>query len=197
MFACRIIISFSRWYFRWWLSRCIHQFWPSPDLKVVRGYGRQLVSGPISSNHGQQTIFNRAPATPAKQVSDPRLPSTAPLSKQVRVDQPSNSGSNATRSLSFLCSSRCGLHWVKYYSPPKIFRFISAPPRYYLAEGVRIYSQETWKMVTALEEGGGRQVVIDHIDSVVSYYITSTKYVCLRLLSILGRGRKFISDYAF
>jgi len=47
--------------------------------------------------------------------------------------------------------------------------------RYYLAEGVRIYSQETWKMVTALEEGGGRQVVIDHIDSVVSYYITSTK----------------------
>ena len=71
---------------------------------------------------------------------------------------------------------------------PKIFRFIYAPPRYYLAEGVRIYSQETWKMVTALEEGGGRQVVIDHIDSVVSYYITSTKYVCLRLLSILGRG---------
>ena len=52
-------------------------------------------------------------------------------------------------------------------------------------------------MVTALEEGGGRQVVIDHIDSVVSYYITSTKYVCLRSLSILGRGRKFIFDYAF
>ena len=41
-------------------------------------------------------------------------------------------------------------------------------------------------MVTALEEGGGRQVVIDHIDSVVSYYITSTKYVCLRLLRSLG-----------
>ena len=41
-------------------------------------------------------------------------------------------------------------------------------------------------MVTALEEGGGRQVVIDHIDSVVSYYITSTKYVCLRLLRFLG-----------
>ena len=122
VFACRIIISPSRWYFRWWLSRCIHQFWPSPDLKVVRGYGRQLVSGPISSNHGQQTIFNRAPATPAKQVSDPRLPSTAPLSKQVRVDQPSNSGSSTTRSFSLLCSSRCGLHWVKYYSPPKIFR---------------------------------------------------------------------------
>ena len=50
-------------------------------------------------------------------------------------------------------------------------------------------------MVTALEEGGGRQVVIDHIDSVVSYYITSTKYVCLRLLSI--RGRKLIFDDAF
>ena len=47
--------------------------------------------------------------------------------------------------------------------------------RYYLAEGVRIYSQETWKMVTAKEDGGGRQVVINHIDSVVKYYIQCTK----------------------
>lgn len=47
--------------------------------------------------------------------------------------------------------------------------------RYYLAEGVRIYAQETWKMMTAKEDGGGRQVVITHIDSVVKYYIRCTK----------------------
>lgn len=47
--------------------------------------------------------------------------------------------------------------------------------RYYLAEGVRIYAQETWKMVTAKEDGGGRQVVVSHIGSVVKYYIQCTK----------------------
>ena len=47
--------------------------------------------------------------------------------------------------------------------------------RYYLAEGVRIYSQETWKLVTSKEEGGGRQVVVNHIQNVVGYYVQCTK----------------------
>lgn len=44
--------------------------------------------------------------------------------------------------------------------------------RYYVAEGVRIYSQETWRQTT---EGEGRQLVEKYIDEVVEYYIESTK----------------------
>ena len=36
--------------------------------------------------------------------------------------------------------------------------------RYYTAEGVRIYSQETWNVVTG---GKGKQLVEQHIDDVV------------------------------
>jgi len=36
--------------------------------------------------------------------------------------------------------------------------------RYYTAEGVRIYSQETWNAVT---DGKGKQLVEQHIDAVV------------------------------
>jgi len=36
--------------------------------------------------------------------------------------------------------------------------------RYYTAEGVRIFSQETWNAVTG---GKGKQLVEQHIDSVV------------------------------
>lgn len=36
--------------------------------------------------------------------------------------------------------------------------------RYYTAEGVRIYSQETWNAVTG---GKGKQLVEQHIDAVV------------------------------
>lgn len=44
--------------------------------------------------------------------------------------------------------------------------------RYYVADGVRIYSQETWKK---LSEGKGRDMVEAYIDDVVEYYIKSTK----------------------
>ncbi|KAK6182480.1 hypothetical protein SNE40_010161 [Patella caerulea] len=40
--------------------------------------------------------------------------------------------------------------------------------RYYVAEGVRIYSQDTWKQIT---HGEGRNLVERHISSVVEYYI--------------------------
>ncbi|XP_071164390.1 uncharacterized protein [Mytilus edulis] len=43
--------------------------------------------------------------------------------------------------------------------------------RYYVAEGVRIYSQETWRQTT---EGEGRHLVEKYIDDVVNYYIEST-----------------------
>jgi len=36
--------------------------------------------------------------------------------------------------------------------------------RYYTAEGVKIYSQETWNAVT---DGKGKQLVEQHIDAVV------------------------------
>jgi len=34
--------------------------------------------------------------------------------------------------------------------------------RYYLAEGVRIYSQETWRLVTNKEAGGGKKKLLKH-----------------------------------
>ncbi|ESO94206.1 hypothetical protein LOTGIDRAFT_232463 [Lottia gigantea] len=40
--------------------------------------------------------------------------------------------------------------------------------RYYVAEGVRIYSQDTWKTIT---HGEGRNLVERHIGAVVDYYI--------------------------
>ena len=46
--------------------------------------------------------------------------------------------------------------------------------RYYLAEGVRIYSQETWRMVTNPEIGGGKKVVEAYIEDVVKYYTLCT-----------------------
>nr|XP_039248911.1 uncharacterized protein LOC120326658 [Styela clava] len=44
--------------------------------------------------------------------------------------------------------------------------------RYYVADGVRIYSQETWRQ---LSEGKGREMVETYIDDVIEYYIKSTK----------------------
>ncbi|XP_025103889.1 uncharacterized protein LOC112569974 [Pomacea canaliculata] len=43
--------------------------------------------------------------------------------------------------------------------------------RYYMAEGVRIYSQETWRLVT---QGTGKSYVEQYIDNVVDYYIQAT-----------------------
>lgn len=43
--------------------------------------------------------------------------------------------------------------------------------RYYAAEGVRIYSQETWRLIT---DGKGKQQVEKYIDQVVQYYIEQT-----------------------
>lgn len=43
--------------------------------------------------------------------------------------------------------------------------------RYYVAEGVRLYSQETWRQVTGAE---GKTLVEKYIDPVVSYYIEAT-----------------------
>ena len=40
-----------------------------------------------------------------------------------------------------------------------------------MAEGVRIYSQETWKQVT---EDRGKQLVETYISNVVDYYIEAT-----------------------
>nr|CAB3256599.1 importin-4-like [Phallusia mammillata] len=44
--------------------------------------------------------------------------------------------------------------------------------RYYIAEGVRIYSQDTWKIIS---EGHGKQLVEEHIAYVASYYIEATQ----------------------
>lgn len=43
--------------------------------------------------------------------------------------------------------------------------------RYYVAEGVRLHSQETWRQVTGAE---GKALVEKYIDSVVTYYIEAT-----------------------
>ncbi|XP_074649284.1 uncharacterized protein LOC141904570 [Tubulanus polymorphus] len=44
--------------------------------------------------------------------------------------------------------------------------------RYYVAEGVRLYSQETWRQCTA---GAGKQLVETHIKHVVDFYISQTE----------------------
>ncbi|RUS87848.1 hypothetical protein EGW08_004381 [Elysia chlorotica] len=44
--------------------------------------------------------------------------------------------------------------------------------RYYVAEGVRIYSQETWRQIT---KGEGKTLVENYIDDVVSFYVVSTE----------------------
>lgn len=41
--------------------------------------------------------------------------------------------------------------------------------RYYVAEGVRIYNQDTWKMVTA---GSGKELVETYIREIVSCSFT-------------------------
>jgi hypothetical protein len=44
--------------------------------------------------------------------------------------------------------------------------------RYYVAEGVRTFSQQTWKQ---LFPEGGRDKVAKYIDAVVPYYISQSK----------------------
>lgn len=44
--------------------------------------------------------------------------------------------------------------------------------RYYVAEGVRIYSQETWRQITGSR---GKDLVEKFIDSTVAYYVSATK----------------------
>lgn len=44
--------------------------------------------------------------------------------------------------------------------------------RYYVAEGVRVFSQETWRLLMGEE---GRARVAEHIDAVVPYYISQSK----------------------
>nr|XP_026694367.1 uncharacterized protein LOC113475084 [Ciona intestinalis] len=44
--------------------------------------------------------------------------------------------------------------------------------RYYIADGVRIYTQETWAIISG---GHGKDLVEDNIEHVVSYYVSSTK----------------------
>ncbi len=46
-----------------------------------------------------------------------------------------------------------------------MFHYLSLSIRYYVAEGVRLYSQETWRVVTQTR---GVQLVEQHIDKVVS-----------------------------
>ena len=44
--------------------------------------------------------------------------------------------------------------------------------RYYVAEGVRVFSQETWRMLMG---DAGRERVAQHIEAVVPYYISQSK----------------------
>ena len=73
----------------------------------------------------------------------------------------------ATRSflLSFSDATEC----EKYYSDllPRL-----CLNRYYIAEGVRIYSQETWRLVS---KDQGKELVEKYISDVVAYYTEATK----------------------
>jgi hypothetical protein len=44
--------------------------------------------------------------------------------------------------------------------------------RYYVAEGVRVYSQASWKLLMGTS---GPLKVAEHIESVVQYYISQSK----------------------
>ena len=53
--------------------------------------------------------------------------------------------------------------------------------RYYLAEGVRIYSQETWVLTVGQN---GKSLVEDNIDNFVKYYIECTQVMFLEPESV-------------
>ena len=44
--------------------------------------------------------------------------------------------------------------------------------RYYVAEGVKLYSQETWRHVT---EGRGVALVEEHLGEVVEFYVSQSQ----------------------
>eukprot|EP00831_Metopus_contortus_P055786 TRINITY_DN4733_c0_g2_i2.p1 TRINITY_DN4733_c0_g2~~TRINITY_DN4733_c0_g2_i2.p1 ORF type:complete len:514 (-),score=96.93 TRINITY_DN4733_c0_g2_i2:41-1417(-) len=57
----------------------------------------------------------------------------------------------------------------KYYP---IFIPMMCLNRYYLAEGVRLYSQETWKQVVGEK---GKEIVLKYLDEVVVFYISQSR----------------------
>ena len=59
--------------------------------------------------------------------------------------------------------------------------------RYYLAEGVRIYSQETWVLTVCQN---GKSLVEDKIDNFVKYYIECTQVINLEPDRILSLGSR-------
>jgi len=63
--------------------------------------------------------------------------------------------------MAYVCSAYAILYEVRW-----IFDCACAVCRYYTAEGVKIYSQETWNAVTG---GKGKQLVEQHIADVVPY----------------------------
>lgn len=50
--------------------------------------------------------------------------------------------------------------------------YIAARCRYYIAEGVKLYSQDTWKRVT---EGRGVTLVEQHLGKVVEFYVSQSQ----------------------
>ena len=93
-----------------------------------------------------------------------------------------------------VCPATPDLHYALHMPTPSTAATAAAPYtlaahrgaacRYYVAEGVRTFSQDTWKQ---LFPEGGRDKVVQHIDAVVPYYIYQSK-VCALALSRTSRS---------
>lgn len=66
---------------------------------------------------------------------------------------------------SSVCPSGASAHHSMHFEAETNTYLLLLVCRYYVAEGVRIYSQETWKDVT---DGHGRELVEQHISPTVT-----------------------------
>jgi hypothetical protein len=55
--------------------------------------------------------------------------------------------------------------------------------RYYMAEGVKLYSQETWRRFMG---DHGRELVATHANAVADYYVAMTEVHVQRLVYMMG-----------
>eukprot|EP00899_Mesostigma_viride_P016795 jgi/Mesvir1/25116/Mv21577-RA.2 len=122
--------------------------------RFVREIGFFTISSLVSVVTGEDL------RTVAEEIAETLARGLADNWSQVRY-----AASRATRT--FLASSRP--YTPEYYSvllPPMCLN------RYYVAEGVKLYSQETWRLAVRNE---GRVLVAQHIPHVVAYYVSQSR----------------------
>ncbi|EFJ51820.1 hypothetical protein VOLCADRAFT_120428 [Volvox carteri f. nagariensis] len=106
-----------------------------------------------------------------------RGPRLAAISGQVAERLADGMGDNWSQVRYAACvSTRSLLEWLEEGEEREALMPVLLPPmclnRYYVAEGVRLYAQETWRRVMG---DGGRAAVARHINFVVAHYILQSR----------------------